>query len=571
MSIPAIVTALALAFPGGWGPGTTFRIMAIESPTSIIAPGFGTVLAGDDGNGDGQLDLAVGASGYSNSKGMIWILWGPTFAQGVVFSPPILVPYDALGSWSFPNGFTDLNSDGYADLIVKDRKIQSGGGGRLWVAWGPTYTTYHDLQVPPAWTNLGVAGTFDVGEVTGDGVLDLIVGNPGPPGQGSIFIYSGATGFHGPPVKFHKPAASPVWMGVIVQIGDLDHDGANEILTSEYGGPNSLQKLAYFNDYMSSATIKLPLETMDPTGHLLVAYGIQSHFADVNNDTVRDIVHTGWRPVPLSGGTWLNLDSTVMVRLGPDYKNGHMLSQPNPYPDSGFGVANEIGDVDRDGWPDIVAGAGSYHYSHYNWYSTTSKDGRVVVFYGPDFTRIQTYDAEGPGTVVGTSLVVADTDGDGFSEIFAGAGSAGVVLHFQHRTLRSLSTTNSLSVTAGGSIPLSLECGKLSKDENYIVLASASGSSPGIDVPAAAGGAVHLPLNLDALTSVALPLANTQLFQGFIGQLDADGEGLAVFSLPAGLAPPSLAGLTFTFAAITTGPSGGVRYATHAQDMLLTP
>jgi hypothetical protein len=78
-------------------------------------------------------------------------------------------------------------------------------------------------------------------------------------------------------------------------------------------------------------------------------------------------------------------------------------------------------------------------------------------------------------------------------------------------------------------------------------------------------------LNLDALTKISLSLANTSIFQGFIGQLDAEGNGLAVFGLPPSLAPPTLAGLTFSFAALTTGPSGGVRYATHAQDVLLTP
>src|SRR5690606_31878465 len=160
---------------------------------------------------------------------------------------------------------------------------------------------------------------------------------------------------------------------------------------------------------------------------------------------------------------------------------------------------------------------------------------------------------------------------DGFAEFFVGCPleGFGLVRLYRHLTLRALSVPE-ISVSQGGAVPLSIECGRKSGADGYYLLVSASGATPGLDVTTAEG-TVHLPLQVDSLTIQALALGNHPIFQGFQGTTDADGQALATFSVPAGLATPPLIGLELTFAAVLTDPPGCISYATRAVTVTFVP
>ena len=59
----------------------------------------------------------------------------------------------------------------------------------------------------------------------------------------------------------------------------------------------------------------------------------------------------------------------------------------------------------------------------------------------------------------------------------------------------------------------------------YVLLAGVSGTVPGVTF----ASGTTLPLNFDAFTRVALSLANTPVFEGFLGTLDDAGRARARF------------------------------------------
>lgn len=137
-----------------------------------------------------------------------------------------------------------------------------------------------------------------------------------------------------------------------------------------------------------------------------------------------------------------------------------------------------------------------------------------------------------------------------------------------HMNPKSLVADNtSLSLAAGGTQTLTLEAGLSHAGLLYLILGSASGTSPGLFV-----NAVSLPLNLDGYLLWSLSSAGTGLFQGTLGFLDASGGGTASLSVPAG-ASPSLIGLTLHHAGLVFDVSSGLQavFATNAEPLSLLP
>ena len=76
-----------------------------------------------------------------------------------------------------------------------------------------------------------------------------------------------------------------------------------------------------------------------------------------------------------------------------------------------------------------------------------------------------------------------------------------------------------VSAAQGGSVALSLDAGPGFAGRTYLVLMSASGSTPATPV-----GSVQLPLVFDPVTNIGISLLNTPICVGFLGALSAQGR-----------------------------------------------
>ncbi len=176
--------------------------------------------------------LAVGAPGALNNKGIVYV-FRAAFSKGDSVSASDAVvevvgmPGDKLG-WTLATG--DLNNDGYRELI-----IGAPGNNRVYViAGGPSLPATIDLSTTAVAMAVGAPGfgeTLTAGDVTGDGIYDLLIGAPA---SNAMYVIKGKNG------TMPASAVDMIFSGIdagdltgtAVRLADLDADGVSDIFVS---------------------------------------------------------------------------------------------------------------------------------------------------------------------------------------------------------------------------------------------------------------------------------------------------------------------------------------------------
>ena len=101
----------------------------------------------------------------------------------------------------------------------------------------------------------------------------------------------------------------------------------------------------------------------------------------------------------------------------------------------------------------------------------------------------------------------------------------------------------SIDSSTGGQIHFTLNGGPSQANRHYIIMAGLHGITPGTPLP---GGKAVMPVNWDYFTNLELSMINSPIFKDFMGTLDSNGKGSAVFDT---ITPvPILKGYSITFA-----------------------
>jgi hypothetical protein len=231
---------IAIGAPGG----NTVRIhhgsgVAVSAAPSLIlngpgGSGFGTsVSTAGDVNSDGYADLIVGAPG----SGQAYVYLG----SGAGLSPVPHVVLTGTGEFGYSVSTAgDVNGDGYSDVIVGAPSASNGQAGE-----GLVYI-YHGsmtgmVNVPAAVLEVNVANArfghrvTNAGDVNGDGYFDVAIGAPqwasGQANEGGVFVYRGsATGITTVGAVTLQRNIVNGNMGLSLQeAGDLNGDGYADI------------------------------------------------------------------------------------------------------------------------------------------------------------------------------------------------------------------------------------------------------------------------------------------------------------------------------------------------------
>jgi uncharacterized repeat protein (TIGR01451 family) len=231
------------------------------------------------------------------------------------------------------------------------------------------------------------------GDTNGDGIADVIAG-AGPGGAPVISVFNGADGSLR--LSFMAYPAS-LTTGVEVAAGDVNGDGIADIITAPgYGGPPLVRVFDGATGTLLREWLAMPASWI---GGLHVGAG------DVNGDGYADII-VGAGP---GGGPLVQVF---------DGATGAMTWQFFAYaPAFPGGVYVAAGDVNGDGYADIITGAGpggGPHVRVFDPVTAAQIPGAIGSFFA--------YDPAFPG---GVRVAAGDINGDGIAEVITGAGPGG--------------------------------------------------------------------------------------------------------------------------------------------------
>ena len=363
----------------GNGDGT---FQAKQDFTTPITPSSVTL---GDVNGDGKLDIIT--ANYNTINASVLLGNGDgTFQSQQTF---------ATGNGPQSVTLGDVNGDGRLDLITANSGV-SIVSGNVSVLLGNGNGTF---AAQTTFTTGNLPRIVTLGDVNGDGKLDIITANSGSDST-SVLLGNGNGTFQ-PKVDF-TTGSGPF----SVTLGDVNADGRLDIVTANLGGSGSASVLLGTGGSAITATF-LPQQTFAADNSpVFVTLG------DVNGDGDLDIVTAN-----------LSADN-VSVLLGNG--NGTFGAQAT-FATGSFPDGVTLGDVNRDGKLDIVVS------------NLLTNSVSVLLGNGNGTFKAQSTFAVG---TLSTSVTLGDVNSDGKLDIITGnSGSSSVLLGNGNGTFQTQATT----------------------------------------------------------------------------------------------------------------------------------
>lgn len=412
-----IAVGLALASPG---PALAQDLgappVALTDPEPREDAWFGFPLATGDVNGDGHTDILT----QSVRTGRIVVFHGPDLASVIQRESP-----DPNVSFLVALAAGDVNGDGYDDVVTGS--IRSS----VHVLLGPDLAVAVPLIEPAGGLGISV-DSIAVGDLDGDGFDDVVVGSPlsdpdtgaGPlSAAGAVYIFPGPDLVSIRRILDPEPEAS-AFFGLSVAVGDVNGDGSPDLAVSAGGsevdpGTGPVERAGEAFVFLGP-DLTAAVALRDPTPHRYDWFGDAVAFGDVNGDGYADLaVGGGYSRVETGAG--LEPQGAVHVFLGPNLDAVNPLQDPTPDVWGGFGWSMASGDVNADGFDDVVVG--SRFKGVESGMGLVERAGEAIVFLGPDLTASLSLHEPSPeySALFSAGLAAGDVDGDGAADVIAGA------------------------------------------------------------------------------------------------------------------------------------------------------
>lgn len=431
----AIFIYLASADGSGIDPKKETKIES-NKPNALL--GEALSCAGDM-NGDGFSDIIICAPAYDHSTngGRASIYFGSKVGLNLSVKSQIISgqPGASLGQSIASAG--DINGDGYSDIIIGvpnfDKSAASKDDGLALVFHGSASSvTTSPTQLVPG-TKMQSDFGFSVssaGDTNGDGFDDVIVGAPlydnGEANEGVAFLYYGSSlGIQNQVgsftlIEMNQANAQFGWS--VSNAGDVNGDGYDDIIIGAnlYDMPGGFNGGAGFVFYGSQTGISLAIANAVHIDQGSAQSGSAvSSAGDVNGDGYDDVIvgapfYTYGQNN--EGAAVLSLGSANGISSG----KGIILEANQAGAEFGHAVS-EAGDVNGDGYGDVIVGA-----HHYENNANTVNEGGCFVYYGSktgvDIESAALLETNKAGAWLGYSVSAAgDINGDGFDDVVAGA------------------------------------------------------------------------------------------------------------------------------------------------------
>lgn len=354
------ITTAPISSAGGQNAGKIYVYSGLGGPPLHTDPGNPGEIFGWSGsragdvNNDGVPDYIVGGIGDSSVAGRVAVYSGADHAVLHEWSGN---PGELFGSGAAGAG--DVNGDGYDDLIVGAQATSANDvrSGRIYVFSGQDGGVLWLRDGLAAGDRLGSAVGL-VGDVNGDSVPDQVAGamGAGSKGGGEAYVFSG---HDGTTIYTLRPTGNSALFGRFFALGagDINNDGVPDIFVADYNARRG----------------KLDLNDQLGTGRAYVFSGA---------------------------------DGSRLLVLNAEQKN------------DGFGPGRGIGDVNGDGYGDLIVAA-------YSSSAGAPFGGKVYLYSGRDGAILRTITSSVANEFLGVdAIAIGDVNGDGLTDyILTGFGT----------------------------------------------------------------------------------------------------------------------------------------------------
>ena len=387
---------------GTVGAGSADAVLTGES----AGDGVFSVASLGDSNGDGVGDLVVGAKRSDDGgtdAGKVYFVSGPFTGQVSLQDADASWVGVAAGDQAGLVMVDDLNGDGQQDIIVGAQKNDNGGSnaGAVFILNGPfgawmgdkgLYSADAFIKGQTAGDQMG-GGMVPVGDVSGDGIGDLLIGAPyaaagGYADAGAVYQLNGpisGTASVSDRADAHLVGTDGDQVGWgLAAAGDLDGDGLVDFMVNaqraDNGADNGNEGAVYLvtQDWTGSSDVSLDdswakIQGINKEDKLASVSGN----ADFNGDGHIDIV-VGSRFHDAggtdAGSTWVLYGPFSGGTYGLGELTGTQIN--GGAAGDGFGAPGaSIGDLNGDGADELAVGA--------RWSDSTAEDaGAAYIFWG---------------------------------------------------------------------------------------------------------------------------------------------------------------------------------------------
>ncbi len=407
---------------------TTGLMLTVTSPNRFFSTetnvGFGSSVATGDVNLDGKSDIVIGAPmeivGFYSGQGRVFVQSGADRSNIYTLTTPNPQSNARFGT---SVAVADTDGDGKLDIIVGAYNENLGafsGLGHVYVFSGATGLLSRTLISPNPESGEHFGMSVAAGDTNNDGKADIIVGSPnetvgGNAGQGRAYVFSGASGTALQTLTTPNPAANAKF-GLAVAAGDVNNDGKADIVvgsTGETVGGNVGQGRAYVFSGLDGSVLRTLTSPASPQP--AGAFGSSVAVGNLNGDLNKDII-VGADGETVGGNAG---QGAVYGFSGLDGSVLRTLTTPNPAAAAQFGYSVAAGDVNADGKADIAAGSPG------ETVGANAGQGREYTFSGVDGTQLRT-DTTPNGEAMakfGYSTAIGDVNGDGRADIIVGASN----------------------------------------------------------------------------------------------------------------------------------------------------